>query len=46
MQKIQQNSTLNRHNDQYKWLDDTLGYYLRAREQAMYDEVVADIFGV
>ena len=45
MQKIQQNSTLNQHNDQHNWLDNTLGLYLCVREQAMYDEVVADIFG-
>ena len=30
---------------QHDWLNSTLGQYLCAREQAMYDEVVADIFG-
>lgn len=30
---------------QHDWLNSTLGQYLLTREQAMYDEVVADIFG-
>ena len=30
---------------QHDWLNSTLGQYLCVREQAMYDQVVADIFG-
>ncbi len=41
MQQTPQNS----YNSQHDWLNSTLGQYLLMREQAMYDEVVGDIFG-
>ena len=41
MQQLSQNSCVS----QRAWLASTLGQYLLAREQAMFDEVVGDIFG-
>ena len=41
MQQAAENSHLRQHG----WLNCTLGQYLLAREQAMYDAVVGDIFG-
>ncbi len=39
-----QQATMN-ETSQQDWLNTTLGQYLLAREQAMYDETVGDIFG-
>ncbi len=43
--KIVQNGGQNGGESQHAWLTSTLGQYLLAREQAMFDAVVGDIFG-
>ena len=43
--KTTQNNGLNRGESQRIWLESTLGRYVLAREQAMFDAVVSDIFG-
>lgn len=43
--KTMQNSSQNSGESQRVWLETTLGQYVLAREQAMFDAVVSDIFG-
>ena len=45
LNKTMQNSSQNSGESQRIWLESTLGQYVLAREQAMFDAAVSDIFG-